>query len=273
MLQRVRRALGRPRAGNVGTLDPLATGMLPICVGEATKLAGEILTGRKRYRFAVRLGERTATGDAEGAIIETCAVPALDAQRIEAALAGLRGAQMQVPPMYSAIKHGGRPLYELARAGIETPRSARAIEIQELTLRSCELPLLELDVLCSKGTYVRVLGEDLARALGSCGYVVALRRLHVEPFAAGAMLTPEAVEAAARAGTLELLPMDAPLRHLPAVALGAADAARLLHGQSVFVAGAQPAERVRLYDPAARFLGLGRVEAGSRVCPRRLINY
>ncbi len=271
MLQRVRRALGRPRAGNVGTLDPLATGMLPICVGEATKVAGEILTGRKRYRFAVRLGARTASGDAEGPVVETCTVPALDAARIEAALAGLRGWQRQVPPMYSAIKQGGRPLYELARAGIETPRAAREIEIHELTLLACEPPVLELDVLCSKGTYVRVLAEDLARALGSCGHVSALRRLYVEPFEGQPMLTPEAVEAAAQDGSLSLLPRDEPLRHLPAVSLEPADALRLQHGQSILVGGAQAAGRVRLYDATGRFLGLGSVEPGSRVRPKRLL--
>src|SRR5579872_6739780 len=163
-LQRTRRALGADKAGHVGSLDPLATGMLPVCLGEATKVAGELVGGRKRYRFAVRLGTATATGDREGAVTETAPVPPLERAAIERVLEGFRGIQTQVPPMYSALKRDGRPLYELARAGIEVERAPRTIELSELRLHSAGDGTLDLEVLCSKGTYIRVLAADIARA-------------------------------------------------------------------------------------------------------------
>lgn len=181
-LQRVRRLLGADKAGHVGSLDPLATGMLPICLGEATKVAGEILSGRKRYRFTVGLGSRTATGDTEGDVVQTAAVPDLDGPRIDAALQSFLGSQSQVPPMYSAIKRGGQPLYKLARAGVEVEREPRHIEIFSLPRIRFDGSSLELEALCSKGTYIRTLSEDIARKLGTCGHVTALRRLFVEPF-------------------------------------------------------------------------------------------
>jgi tRNA pseudouridine55 synthase len=274
-LQRVRRALGADKAGHVGSLDPLATGMLPICLGEATKVAGEILAGRKCYRFTVQLGARTSTGDVEGEVVERGAVPALSHDAIDTALAGFLGRQPQVPPMYSAIKRGGQPLYRLARAGLEVERSAREIEIHELRRLGWDpaVARLELEVVCSKGTYVRVLAEDVARALGTCGHVVALRREYVEPFAGSAMQALDAIEAAAGAGTPpSLLPPDAGLPHLPAIRLESADVERLAHGQPVRApAAASPARRVRLYGPAEVFLGLGEVPERGVVQPRRLL--
>src|SRR5215469_8925401 len=170
-LQRVRALYARVKAGHVGSLDPLATGMLPICLGEATKIAGDLLEGRKCYRFTIALGAATSTGDAEGEVTQTAAVPQLGAEAVEAVLAQWRGARQQVPPMYSAIKRGGQPLYRLARQGVSVPRSARTIEISELTLVHLDAAALELETVCSKGTYVRVLAEDIARALGTCGHV------------------------------------------------------------------------------------------------------
>src|SRR6185369_8135678 len=199
-LQRVKRLLRAEKAGHVGSLDPLATGMLPICLGEATKVAGEILSGRKRYLFAIALGNRTATGDLEGAIVETLPVPAFDRATLDAALSRFLGTQTQVPPMYSAIKRDGQPLYKLARAGVEVERAAREIQIFELAVNAFDAESIELEVCCSKGTYVRTLAEDIARALGTCGHVSLLRRLHVEPFEGEPMVTLEAVTAAAEAG-------------------------------------------------------------------------
>src|SRR5262249_48100621 len=159
------------KAGHVGSLDPLATGMLPICLGEATKIAGDILSGRKLYRFTVGLGTRTSTGDLEGAVLEKSPVPELSPPRVEQVLQSFLGSGTQIPPMYSALKRNGQPLYKLARAGIEVERAARHIEIVELHLLTLTECAVELEVLCSKGTYVRTLAEDIARALGTCGHV------------------------------------------------------------------------------------------------------
>jgi tRNA pseudouridine55 synthase len=271
-LQRVRSLYDREKAGHVGSLDPLATGMLPICLGEATKVAGEVLDGRKCYRFTVGLGTRTATGDTEGEVIATSAVPALAPEEIEAVLARFTGRQQQVPPMYSAIKRDGQPLYRLARAGVTVERAAREIELYALTLNFVSQACLELDVLCSKGTYVRVLAEDIAVALGTCGHVTQLRRLYVEPFADQPMHTLESLMQARSVGAgPALLPADAALMHLPAVILSAVAAERLRHGQRVAADVPPLSMRVRLYEAGGEFLGLGMADSSGGVQPRRLL--
>ena len=271
-LQRVRRLLGGCKAGHAGSLDPLATGMLPLCLGEATKIAGEILSNRKRYRFTIGLGVRTATGDCEGAVAERAPVPSGWPEALESALAGFKGPQKQVPPMYSALKRDGRPLYELARAGVTVERAAREIEIFELEQVSVTDETVELDVLCSKGTYVRTLAEDIARSLGTCGHVTALRRSWVEPFAEQAMATLDAVtRACEEAREPTLLPIDWPLQHLAAVHLEPWQADRIGHGQDVVLVHSPPPGRVRLYGAAERFLGLGESDGRGKVRPRRLI--
>ena len=270
-LQRVRALLGGEKAGHVGSLDPLATGMLPICIGEATKVAGEILAGRKCYRFSAKLGALTATGDAEGAVTESAPVPALERSQVESMLARFIGPSQQVPPMYSALKRDGQPLYRLARAGVTVERPPRLIEISHLRLLALEPNALELELLCSKGTYVRVLAEDIARALGTLGHVSLLRREYVEPFAGSAMLTLESLEKTrARGEWPTLLPPDAPLGHLPAVHLEPENACRLRQGQAVAAAGAPAASRVRLYDEES-FFGIGESDVAGRVHPRRLL--
>jgi tRNA pseudouridine55 synthase len=271
-LQRVRRLLGAAKAGHVGSLDPLATGMLPICLEEATKIAGDILAGRKCYRFSIGLGARTATGDAEGAVIETAPVPLLSVPQIEAVLGAFLGAQSQIPPMYSALKQGGQPLYRLARAGKEVERAARAIEISSVALVAFEKTDLALEVVCSKGTYVRTLAEDIARALGTCGYVTRLRRAYVEPFVSEPMCTLEDIAAARAAGNWPaILPADFAVRHLHAVCLDASGSVRLLHGRAVEVGGACTVNgRVRLYDATGRFVGIGEADGQGQVRPRRL---
>lgn len=271
-LQRVRSLYDREKAGHVGSLDPLATGMLPICLGEATKVAGEVLDARKCYRFTVALGTRTATGDTAGEVIATAAVPVLARAELEAVLARFHGLQKQVPPMYSAIKRDGQPLYRLARAGVTVERAARDIELFALTLNLVSPACLDLEVLCSKGTYVRVLAEDIAVALGTCGHVTQLRRLYVEPFAGEAMHTLESLTQARSAGAgPALLPSDAPLMHLPAVILSAVAAQRLRHGQRVAADVPLQSERVRLYETSGEFLGLGVADGSGGVQPRRLL--
>jgi tRNA pseudouridine55 synthase len=269
-LQRVRRMLNASKAGHVGSLDPLATGMLPVCLGEATKIAGEIIGGRKRYAFSVGLGSRTTTGDREGVVIERDEVPTLTSADVETVLRRFLGRQKQVPPMFSALKRDGRPLYQLARAGIEVERAPREIELYELQLRGVGPDELRLEVLCSKGTYVRTLAEDISRALGTCGHVTELRRLYVEPFADEVMETLESVDAAVTAGRLpRIVPADRALPHLPEVRVDAAASERIGHGQAVPV-GEVRAGRVRLYDPAGRFLGIGEADGTGTVRPRRL---
>jgi tRNA pseudouridine55 synthase len=269
-LQRVRRLLGAAKAGHVGSLDPLATGMLPICLEEATKIAGDILSGRKCYRFSIGLGTRTTTGDAEGAVAERAPVPALQLADIERVLLAFGGRQTQIPPMFSALKRGGEPLYRLARAGQVVERAAREIDISELKVLSFAAAALELEVICSKGTYVRTLAEDIARALGTCGYVTRLQRVYVEPFICEPMHTLESIAGACAAGDYPaLLPADFGVRHMAAVYLDAPRAQRLRQGQAV-AAEAAVSGRVRLYDEAGRFFGMGEAEACGQVRPRRL---
>lgn len=271
-LQKTRRLLRADKAGHVGSLDPLATGMLPICLGEATKIAGDILSGRKLYRFTVALGTRTATGDTEGAPVETAPVPDLDRAKLSEVLRQFHGSLTQIPPMYSALKRDGQPLYKLARAGIEVERAARNIEIFTLELLGFSTPRLDLQVLCSKGTYVRTLAEDIAKALGTCGHVQALRRVYVEPFADARMETLESIaEAVADGREPTILPADAPLQHLTAVHLDSKATGKVLHGQAVITDCAGSA-RVRLYDAAGAFIGIGEADGTGTVRPKRLFN-
>ena len=274
-LQRVRRLAGGIKAGHCGSLDPLASGMLPICLGAATRLAGQLLEGAKAYRFTLQLGERTDTGDAEGQVIERASVPALTPGAIRGALHGFLGAQQQVPPMYSALKRDGEPLYRLARRGVTVPREARSIHIERLELLAASADWLELWVLCSKGTYVRVLGEELARALGSCGRLSSLRRDYVEPFAGEPLASLEQLAGSAPE-RWPLLPADRAVSHLEALSLTAAAARALLQGrplewQRALAAAAPPRAGLwRLYDPHGRFLGLGSSDASGRVTAQRL---
>ena len=272
-LQRTRRMLGADKAGHVGSLDPLATGMLPICLGEATKIAGDILSGRKLYRFTVALGTRTSTGDTEGGVVESAAVPDFDAAVLDQVLQRFHGQQTQIPPMYSALKRDGQPLYKLARAGIEVERAARDIEIFALTRQAWSATHLELEVLCSKGTYVRTLAEDVAKALGTCGHVQALRRVYVEPFNEARMETLESIANALQAGGAPtILPIDAPLQHMAAVRLDSRATQRMLHGQAVTTADCEIVGRVRIYDAAGAFIGIGESDGAGSVRPKRLFN-
>lgn len=273
-LQRVRKAFGAASAGHVGTLDPMATGMLPICLDEATKVISQIESGAKCYEFTVRLGARTDTGDADGTVVEEAAIPALDSAGIEGALARYRGRQQQVPPMYSALKRDGRPLYELARKGVEVDRPARAIEIRRLELVSARADALDLACECTKGTYIRVLGEDLARALGTLGHLTRLRRTWVEPFRDMPMRALDAVLAGTEPGARELLPPDAALQALSRTSLTESQVTELRHGQAVRSGSdpiATPGSRVRLYGPSGDFVGLAEALPDGLLQPRRLL--
>jgi len=271
-LQRVRKAFGALSAGHVGTLDPMATGMLPVCLDEATKVIAEIESGAKCYEFTVQLGARTDTGDAEGQVVEQAAVPALDAAAVESALVAFRGIHSQVPPMYSALKRGGRPLYELARQGVEVERAARTIEIRRLEPLALRPDALDLVCECAKGTYIRVLGEDIARKLGTLGHLTRLRRTWVEPFRDMPMVTLEAALAGA-ADRTDLLAADAALGHLPRAGVGSSQAVALRQGQAVDtdLTGVPVGRRVRLYEPSGAFMGLAEVLPDGRLQPRRLI--
>ena len=274
-LQRVRKAFGAKSAGHVGTLDPMATGMLPLCLDEATKVIAEIESGAKAYEFTLQLGSRTDTGDAEGQVVERQEIPALDAAALESVLQRFRGVQQQVPPMYSALKRDGKPLYELARQGIEVERAPRTIDIRELRLVGSTADTLQLSCECAKGTYIRVLGEDIARALGTVGHLTSLRRTWVAPFRGMPMLPLEAVLAGAgEGGGQVMLGPDAALQALPQARLDASQTATLRHGQAVRQA-TEPVcaagQRVRVYGPEGEFLGLAEARPEGWLQPRRLM--
>lgn len=270
-LQAVRRLLGRPKAGHTGTLDPEATGLLPVCFGEATKFSSVLLDADKTYIAVIKLGQVTSTGDAEGELIETRPVR-VNAEGIDGILRQFIGGIRQVPPMHSAIKLNGKPLYAYARKGLEVERTARTVMVYQIELLATRPEELEILVRCGKGTYIRVLAEDIGRALGCGGHLKALRRTEIGGFTVGQALTLEAfqsMEVEARLACLK--PVDSLLMGLTEVVLDAASACNLLQGQTVSAWGLTPGQKVRVYDPAGRFLGLGQGEAGDKVRPKRLL--
>lgn len=270
-VQRVRHAFGRVKAGHTGSLDPLATGMLPVCLGEATKVAGYLLEGDKRYAFTARFGGRTTTGDLEGEVCEQAPVPADLGDALREVLPRFEGTLSQVPPMYSAIKQGGQPLYRLARQGIEVERAPRQVSIRELRLDAVRDGEADFTVACSKGTYVRTLAEDIARAVGSLAHLSHLRRLAVAPFEGEAMVTLEQV--LADAGDIALLPPDAALLHMPRVEVAAGEEARLRQGQVARGAGEwAPGTLLRACGPRG-FVGIAEAAPGGVMQPVRIFNH
>ncbi len=273
-LQKVKRLYRATKAGHTGSLDPLATGMLPICFGEATKLTQYMLSDDKRYTVTARLGEATATGDAEGEVVSVAPVPILAPDDLERVLDRFRGEIEQVPPMYSALKHEGRRLYELARAGVEVDRKPRTVTIHAMTILDVGDAFLELDVRCSKGTYVRTLVEDIAVALGTVAHVQSLRRIGVGAFDAESMVTLEALEAAEleSRGAIDsyLLPVDSGIAQWPRLAIEQESAKQLLSGQRVSLGVAAPAGSVRLYVPDGGLLGIGDVSPAGELRAQRL---
>ena len=266
------------KAGHTGTLDPFATGLLPLCFGEATKFAQDLLEADKTYETVVHLGITTTTGDTEGEVIETRDVNVTRAQ-IDAVLAQFRGDIAQVPPMYSALKRDGKPLYEYARAGITLEREARPVTIHLLEFIDFQAPYLTLRVRCSKGTYIRVLGEDIGAALGCGAHLYALRRIQVGDLTIAAAITLEQLAALdADARIAALAPVDALLTSFPALQLSEELARRFLHGQRLALGKEDvvlPAGegRVRVYRASdSQLLGTGLLQEYSILAPERLIS-
>lgn len=279
-LQCVKRLYQAAKAGHTGSLDPLAEGMLPICLGEATKLSGFLLNADKTYRFRCRLGVTTTTGDAEGEVLERHAVPVLQPERIDAVLRAFLGEIEQLPPMYSAVRHQGRRLYELARQGREVERRPRRVTIHDLRCLDFAHDRLECETRCSKGTYIRTLAEDIGRALGCGAHVEWLRRTAVAPYGDRPMVTLSALEDRAQQGPTALdgwlLPVDSSLPDWPSVHVDATSAYYLTTGQPVQVPRAPVSGRVKLYQLPLRqlpqrFLGIGEILDDGRVAPRRML--
>lgn len=271
-VQRVKRLFQANKVGHTGSLDPIATGLLPLCLGEATKLSGFLLNTDKRYFTRVRLGRTTTTADIEGETLAEMPVPALDEALIEAALQPFRGEFEQMPPMYSALKHQGRKLYELARKGVEVERTPRKISIFELRLLEFGEDYLDLDVHCSKGTYIRVLAEDIGAALGCGGHVEQLRRTAVGSFTLAQSVRFEDLETMEDEARLALLlPFSAIAEELPAFSLSADVAFFLRKGQPVFAPNAPASGLLRLFTREGAFIGVGEVTDDGMIAPRRLV--
>jgi tRNA pseudouridine55 synthase len=275
VLQKAKRLYYASKAGHTGSLDPLASGLLPICFGAATKVSAYLLDSDKQYRVRIRLGVTTATGDAEGEVIDTRSTDGVTEQDIVRTLDGFRGDIEQIPPMYSALKHKGERLYKLAREGVEVERQPRPVTIHRLEMVACELPEFELEVSCSKGTYIRTLAEDIGEALGCGAHVVALRRTGVGSFDSARMVDMPTLEAKAEEGrdALDalLLPMDEALADWNAVHLDADSSYYIRMGQAVLVPKAPTEGWVRIYDDQERFIGMGEILDDGRVAPRRML--
>lgn len=270
-LQRVKRLLSAAKAGHTGSLDPIATGLLPLCFGEATKLSQFLLNSDKRYRAVFQLGVTTTTFDSEGDVLVARPVTA-GRDALEEALAGFRGPIEQIPPMYSALKRAGRPLYELARNGIEVERAPRRVLIEELRLHSFDGCRAEVEIACSKGTYIRTLAHDLGERLGCGAHVAELRRLAVGTLTLQRAVTLEQLEAMPAEERERCLSRpDLVLGAIPGVRLTDLATHYLLRGQPVSAQHRHAPGWVRLYDAHDRFLGMGQVLDDGRVAPRRLM--
>ena len=274
-LQHVKRLYNAEKAGHTGSLDPLATGLLPICFGEATKYSQHLLDADKVYRTKMRLGQKTTTADAEGEVTLERAIPSLTPADIERVLAQFRGTLQQIPSMFSALKKDGKPLYELARQGIEVEREARTIHIYRLELLSVEPLFWELEVACSKGTYIRNLVEDIGEALGCGAHVVELRRLASGPFQLLDDLNLDHLREVAEHGfealdALLLAPWAA-MADKPKITLTENTTYYLMQGQPVRANGLPSTGEVLIFDPEQRFLGLGVMDEDGLLAPKRLL--
>jgi tRNA pseudouridine55 synthase len=266
----VKLLLNAIKAGHTGTLDPAATGLLPVALGEATKFSGALLDAMKSYRAAVLLGQTTTTGDLEGEVVRTAAVE-VDRGQVEAILARFTGEIMQTPPMYSALKHAGRPLYEYARAGAEIERSPRRVTISSLRLIDYAGSRLEIDVSCSKGTYIRVLAQDIGEALGCGACLAALRRTAVAHLRIEDAITLEDLRGLSEPERASrLLTPDAMLTTLPVIDLDSESARRIAAGMAVECDERAGRGVVRIYGPGKAFLGVADAHEG-RLQPRRLV--
>jgi len=270
-LQRVRGLYRAQKGGHTGALDPLASGLLPICLGEATKFSHYLLDSTKRYQTTIHLGHSTTTGDVEGEVLLEQAVPALTEEKIAQVLASFTGEIQQVPPMYSALKKEGRPLYELARQGIEIEREARPITIEAIELLSFTENSLTLDITCSKGTYIRVLGEDIAKALGTFGHLTYLHRIKTGQFDLIPSYTIEYLESLTEwEREALLLPVFAPVEHFPRVQIPEGRVEYFGHGMESNIEHEAVAE-VLVFD-GEKCLGLAEITDKKRLVPKRVLN-
>ena len=275
-LQEVKFLYKAAKAGHTGSLDPLATGLLPICFGEATKMSAFLLDADKHYRVRVKLGETTTTADAEGELVERRDPGAVTEAQIRVVLTEFEGEQQQLPPMYSALKHKGERLYKLARQGVEVERETRTIHIYALSLHSLALPEFVMDVHCSKGTYVRTLAEDIGKRLGCGAHVSSLRRTGVGPYDDRSLHGLETLQQAFRDKRFAemdgwLLPLESALSGWPEVNLTPDAAFYLKQGQPVLVPNAPTSGWVRLYANHSEFVGVGEILDDGRVAPKRLL--
>ncbi|NPA71854.1 MAG: tRNA pseudouridine(55) synthase TruB [Gammaproteobacteria bacterium] len=268
ILQKVMRVFRAKKGGHTGALDPFATGLLPICLGEATKVSGLLLDSDKRYTATLKLGQQSDTGDTEGKIIKEKGVPELSTAFIEGVFEGFKGAIEQIPPMYSALKHQGKPLYFYARQGIEIERPARAITIKELNLISFTENQIVFDVLCTKGTYVRTLGEDIAFAMDTVGHLIALHRTQTGDLRGDDMLTLEEIEAQGKAC---IHPIDIALTHLDRMDLTPEEVDLIQHGQMLDYPKPKT-ELVRLYNQGECFAVGEWSEKKQMLKPKRVFN-
>lgn len=269
-LQAARRLFNAAKAGHTGTLDPLATGLLPLCFGEATKFAGELLHAGKAYRGTVRLGIATDTADAEGTVISQCEVNVSEVE-LSTVLQRFRGDIEQLPPMYSALKRDGKPLYEYARQGIELERELRQVAISKLELLSFDGRDAVIDIDCSKGTYIRTLAADIGAALGCGAHLAALCRTRVADLTLDQSVTLAAIEALPASGRDAMLaPLDTLVASLPAVELSAGDSARMRHGQAIPWSG-RAGERLRMFSSDKAFIGIGTVTVDGMLQAQRLV--
>lgn len=274
-LQKARRLYQAQKAGHTGTLDPMATGLLPVCFGEATKFSSHLLEADKVYRARIKFGQVTDTGDAEGTVIREREIPEIAQAELDAVLDRFRGEIDQVPPMYSALKHQGRPLYELARQGIEIERAVRRVTIYNMALLARHSDGIEIEVAVSKGTYIRSLAEDIGEALGCGAHLTALRRLKTGPFTGDDMLDFERLEALADQQAREgvLLPVDILLDHLPRLDITAEMARMILRGQQAeTTTGSLEVDSLARVYQDQQLLGLVRIAAEGVIAPRRLLS-
>ncbi len=274
-LQKVKWLFQAAKAGHTGTLDPLATGLLPICLGEATKFAQYVTDADKTYIATVKFGETTTTGDAEGEVLARHPVN-FDLENLAAVCDAFVGKISQVPPMYSALKFEGKALYEYAREGVDIERQARLVTITSIQIDSFAKEIAVLTVSCSKGTYIRTLAEDIGRQLGCGAHLIGLRRTETAGYLIQDAITLEALELLVKETPVEklaelVLPMDSAIAYLPKVLLNADAAHYLMQGQAVWQSGLVPEGELRLYDDKNQFLGLGVLQEDGKITPKRLM--
>lgn len=270
-LQKVKWLYSAAKAGHTGTLDPLATGLLPICLGEATKFAQYVTDANKTYFATIKLGATTTTGDAEGEVLTTAPVKVTFVQ-FQTVCQQFIGEISQVPPMYSALKHEGKALYEYARAGVDIERKARLITIKNIEVNALEGDIAQITVTCSKGTYIRTLAEDIGTMLGCGAHLIGLRRTETAGYLLSQAVTIEQLETMLIEAREDLLlPVDSAIENLPKVILNSDAAYYLMQGQAVWQAGKLPSGDLRLYDEQNKFLGLGCLQDDGKIAPKRLI--